>query len=99
MTDETRDKLKDIVKKKPLQTAILKTPEYDRGFEQGRKDGWNEAVEAMIGMHQQLIDMAQNRIDQILMVSNEIDADRAAFLRAAITNSGEAINKLESLRK
>jgi hypothetical protein len=61
--------------------------------------GWNDAVEAMIGMHRQLIDRAQSRIDQVLTVDNEIDADRAAILRAAITNSGEAIKKLEAMRK
>ena len=42
MTDETREKLKDLGKKRALQTAILTTPEYDRG----RRDGYNDAIAA-----------------------------------------------------
>jgi hypothetical protein len=72
---------------------------YSVGFSDGHRAGWNESVEAMIGMHRQLIDRAQSRIDEVLTVDNEIDADRAAILRAAITNSGEAIKKLEAMRK
>lgn len=45
MTDETRDKLKDIVKKKPLQTAIITTSEYDSGFSIGRMEGYNQALD------------------------------------------------------
>lgn len=45
MTDETREKLKAIRKKKPLQTAILTTLEYDSGFAQGEKAGYNQALD------------------------------------------------------
>jgi len=45
MTDETREKLKDIVAKKPLQTAILTTPDYDRGFDQGKKECRNDVID------------------------------------------------------
>jgi len=48
MTDETRDKLKGLVTKRPLQTAILITPEYERGFEQGRIQGKFEAIDHML---------------------------------------------------
>jgi len=38
MNNKTRNKLKDITKKKPLNTAILTTPEYDRGYSQAVDD-------------------------------------------------------------
>lgn len=44
MSDETRDKLKDLVKKKPLNTAVLTTPEYD----QGRNDAIDAAMRLVI---------------------------------------------------
>lgn len=37
-----RDKLNDIVAKKPLQTAILTTSEYDRGYNHAVNDALKE---------------------------------------------------------
>lgn len=47
MTDATREWLKKFGEKKPLQTAILTTPDYDRGLAEGRRQGIDDCIVRM----------------------------------------------------
>jgi hypothetical protein len=103
MTDETREKLKDIIKEKPLQTAILKTPEYDRGFEHGRKEGVRDALKSvdLDEVIKALRECASGCGDAVDMFESATDPNAISIkaeLQGYVINGRKVLRKLESLR-